>query len=187
MLNLRSDAPKLLTLGLAVLMTTPACSWIFVQPLNTAAASSGYPATCTTNVAAPVFDTIFVGTNVASVAYVASRDNVTNKGASIGLGVAVAGVWLASAVYGYSKTSQCSAYLEEKYQEPLRRRTYPPRPYPYSPPPPPPAGGWNAPPPAYAPPPAQSPPATGTQAPVPAPAAPAASPAPQQLDNDGPR
>lgn len=185
MLSLRSDAPKLLTLGLAVLMTTPACSWLFVQPLNTAAASGGYPATCTTNVAAPVFDTIFVGTNLASVAYVASRDNVTNKGASIGLGLAVAGVWLASAVYGYSKTSECSAYLEGRYQEPLRRRTYPPRPYPYSPPPPPPpsAGGWNAPPPAYTPPPAQSPPATGTQAP----AAPAAPPAPQQLDNDGPR
>ena len=185
-------APKLLTLALAVLMITPGCSWLFVEPLNSAAVSRGYASTCTTNVTAPVVDTILTGTNLASAVYVAGQDNVTNKGASVGLGLFVAGFWFASALYGYSKTSECSAYVEGKYQE-SPRREYPPHPFPYSstgalPPPP----GWNAPPSTYrkapgAAAPAQSSPAAATQATVPAPAAPAASPAPQHEDADSPR
>ena len=197
MINLRSNAPRLLTLGLVALMATPGCSWLFVEPLNPAAASGGY-GTCTTNVVAPVLDTLFVGTNVASVLYVAGQDNNTNKSQSIALGLSVASLWLASAVYGYSHTSECTSYVERNYQEPPRRAR-PPRPY--SPPnamPPaaPPPSGWDAPPavyrqaPAAAPAsPAQSAPAAGTPAPAsqPAPAPPPAPQAPQQQDNDDPR
>jgi hypothetical protein len=37
-------------------------------------------------------------TNVASAVYVAGQDNVTNKNAAVGLGLAVAGLWLSSAI-----------------------------------------------------------------------------------------
>lgn len=112
-------------------MTAPGCSWLSVEPLNAAAASGGHASTCTTNVTAPVIDTILAGTNLASVVYVAGQDNVTNKGASIGLGLTAAGLWLASAVYGYSKTSECSAAVEGNYQGPSGGESLP-HPFPYS-------------------------------------------------------
>jgi hypothetical protein len=150
---------------------------------------------------APVLDTLFVGTNLASVLYVAGQDNATNKGQAIGLGLSVASLWLASAVYGYTKTSECAAWVEENryVPPPPRRRMAPPRPYapPFAPAPAPPPSDWNPPPsaaaqaPATAPTaPAQGVPGAGRPAvqPVPPapPAPPAAPPARQQEDTDTP-
>jgi hypothetical protein len=97
------------------------CSWIFVQPLPAHYERSD-SVNCTTNRAAPILDTIFTLTNVVSAVYVAGQDNVTNKGTAVGLGLAVAGLWLSSAIYGYSKTSECEAAMEDDAPAPRYRR-----------------------------------------------------------------
>jgi hypothetical protein len=166
------------------------CSFLFVQPPHEEYGSRGVIG-CTTNRAAPVIDTIFTLTNFFSALYVASEDNVTNKGASVGAGLAVGALWLSSAIYGYYNTSQCSELLADSEDDaPYRRRMPNPRPAwrapvvprPAPPPPPPPApaaaapvdGGPQAPAEAVPPPVAQPPQAP--QAPV----------APQQSDDDDP-
>jgi len=83
---------------------------------------------CTTNRAAPVIDTIFTLTNVVSAVYVAGQDNVTNKNTAVGLGLAVAGLWLSSAIYGYSKTSECEAAMDDDAPAPRYRRPVAQRP-----------------------------------------------------------
>jgi hypothetical protein len=154
-------------LGLAALSMTSGCSWIFVQPLREDRGRGEY-IDCTTNRAAPVLDTIFTLTNIASVIYVAGQNNVTNKPSAVTLGLSVAALWALSAGYGYSHTSEC-----EDAQERGGGSHYPPphvRPRPQYYPQPPPQ--------VYVPPPAGAPPA---DSPPPAPGA-----APQQQDNDEP-
>ncbi|HVZ87097.1 MAG TPA: hypothetical protein VHG72_09010 [Polyangia bacterium] len=152
---------------LAAGLSTSGCSWIFVEPLP-ADDPSDY-AHCTTSRAAPVIDTIFTSTNLLSALYVAGEDNVKNKGPAISLGLGVAALWLASAIYGYSKTNECEAARVEGANEPLYRhhhRGYVPGPPVYYPPPP-------GPPPA----PSQAPDDDGPGA-VPQTAPPAAGPQP---------
>jgi hypothetical protein len=107
---------KRLALCLAMLLpissTLSGCSWIFVQPIAPRYERSER-LDCTTNRAAPVIDTILTVTNLASAAYVAGQDNVTNKGTSVTLGLLVGAMWLSSAIYGYSKTSECEDALAE--------------------------------------------------------------------------
>src|SRR6185312_5486873 len=183
---------SLLALFLAAIVPSSGCSYLFVTPPHET--YGGHVANCTTNRAAPVIDTIFVGTNVISALYVAGEDNVTNKGSSVALGLGVAALWLSSAIYGYYNTSQCEELRSQEASGP------------YYPPPRPvrrPAWQQQPPPPAYAPPPAAPaqlpPPDWPPQQPPPAPAAapapdatappppPAAAPArPQQQDDDDP-
>jgi hypothetical protein len=73
--------------------------------------------------APPVLDTIFVATNVGSALYVAGQDNVQDQGSRVTMGLAVAGIWLASAIYGYMGTSECEAALG---YDSGGRYTYPP-------------------------------------------------------------
>jgi len=130
---------------LATGLSASGCSWIFVQPLHTDDPGK-YPH-CTTSRVAPAIDTVFTATNLGSVLYVAGEDNVKNKGASIAVGLSVATLWLSSAIYGYSHTSECEAALEDDDQPRYR----------------PPHHGYVPPRPAWTPPPAAGPP-------VPAPA-----------------
>jgi len=175
---------KRMALCLAMLLPISAslsgCSWIFVQPLPPTYARRGR-VDCTTNRAAPVVDTILTLTNVGSAIYVAGQDNVTNKGSSVTLGLLVGAMWLSSAIYGYTKTSECEDALAEDEpapykRPPVRMRAAPPG-----------VGGpagapadrapaWDTPAVVVSPPPAAAP------APAPAPA-PAAQ-TPQQRDED---
>ena len=157
---------------LVAVSSTTGCSWLFVQPLR-----PGGPPNCTTNRAAPVIDTIFTLTNVGSAIYVAGQDNVTNKGTAVSVGLTVAALWFSSAIYGYSKTSEC----EEALEEPRGGHYAPPRPLPprrVAPRPPPP--------PAAPPPPSAAPPATDEVDPSVAPAPAPVPVAPQQDDSDEP-
>lgn len=144
---------------------------------------------CTSSLVAPVIDTIFTITNVVSALYVGTRDNVTNKGTSVTVGIGVATLWALSAGYGYSHTAECEEahdFDERGYHPPPHLRA-PPRYYPQPPPrvvaPPGSPGSW-APPADPAAAPAAPPPAVDAAA---APAAPTpAAPAPQQQDDDDP-
>ncbi|MDB4981036.1 MAG: hypothetical protein JWM82_1788, partial [Myxococcales bacterium] len=133
----RARARHAWALGLAALALSPGCSWLFVTPLEQHPAGRR---TCTTNVAAPVLDTLFATTNVVSALYVASADGVTNKGQAVTLGLSVATLWALSAGYGYSKTSECAAWYGEDRTPPARAVA--PSPYSsprvWAPPPPPP-------------------------------------------------
>jgi hypothetical protein len=104
------------------------CSWLFVQPLPDRYERGDF-SNCTTSVAAPVIDTLFTLTNVGSSIYVAGQDNVTNKGAAVTAGLLVGALWLSSAIYGYSHTSDCRAAKEEADDRPsphARPRAPPP-------------------------------------------------------------
>lgn len=164
---------------LASLTATSGCSWLFVQPPPKGYDGRGRIA-CTTNRAPPVIDTILTITNVGSAVYVAGQDNVTNKGSAVMFGLGVAGLWLASAVYGYTGTSECDEALadERGYSYPPPRRAAPPRrALPVAPPPPPAASS-----------PAESPaPADVGDVPIVLPDNQPPAPArPQQPDNDDP-
>jgi hypothetical protein len=166
--------PVALMLAALSLTSTTGCSWIFVQPLPEDHRYRDEYQPCTSSVVAPVFDTLFTLTNLGSALYVASEDNVTNKGTAVTLGVGVAILWAASAAYGYSHTAECQEaheFDERGYRPPPHLRA-PPRYYQQPPP------RIVAPPP---PPPAQedAPPSPGSAPPAPA-------VAPQQNDDDAP-
>jgi hypothetical protein len=155
------------------LMSTTGCSFLFVQPLEPT--TSRYERLdCTTNRTAPVIDTILTATNLGSAIYVAGQDNVTNKGTAVTAGVTVALLWMSSAIYGYTKTSECEDAVEAQdrpyYAPPRLLRPRPPSMLaPPRPPPPPP------------------PPASSPAAPdAPEPADDAAPPVQQQQDEDDP-
>ncbi len=168
-------------LSVALALGSGGCSWLFVQPLAPTYERGDPAINCTSNVAAPVIDTIFtVLDTVELIAIGGSSSNVQNKdsvllGATLGIII-----WGSSAIYGYRHTSECSdaqADAQATYR-PYRRAR-------------PPAPGWGqpAPPPRLAPP-GPPPPAGAPEeaAPLPAPSVtvPSAPAAPQQRDNDGP-
>jgi len=173
-----------IALGLVVTLSTSGCSWIFVEPLRPNDSRGPY-VTCTTNRAAPVIDTIFTLTNVGSAIYVAGQDNVANKGTAVTLGLSVATLWLLSAVYGYTKTSECEEAIggdrpPSRYPPPAPIR----RPATAQPPPqplPPPTVA-----PAPAPAPTQQPDGSFVTPAAPAGTPPAAPPRQQQQDEDDP-
>jgi hypothetical protein len=109
------------SLFIACLATTPltGCSFIFVQPPHDQDGYRGI-ADCTTVPVAPVIDTIFALANIGAAGYVASEDNVANKGQVVGSGIAVATLWLSSAIYGYYYTSRCSELQREAEDGPYR-------------------------------------------------------------------
>lgn len=168
---------RLLALVVSLLCwSSSGCSWLFVQPLP-ANYERGDDVNCTTNRAAPVIDTLLTLSNVGSAVYVAGQDNVTNKGTAVTAGLLVGALWFSSAIYGYSKTADCAAAMEDdapppRYRRPMTRR--PVAPPNYAPPSSPPPDGWSpsvtVQPPAAPPAPAQ----TGSGSPV------------QQQDGDDP-
>jgi hypothetical protein len=161
-------------------MSPLGCSLLFVRPLQSDYGTRD-TARCTTDRLAPIVDTIFTATNLASVVYVAGENNVTNKGTAITLGVVDATLWLSSAIYGYSKTSECLEAQEETetpFRYPLPRvRVRPPAPLPRN--------AQAAPsesPSAVEPPPGQ--PTAGSTTAAPAEPAPARAVAPTQQEDD---
>jgi hypothetical protein len=185
---------------------------LFVQPLSQSRAP---PYDCTTDQFAPAVDTLFVLTHTASVIYIASRDNLTNKEGVMMASFLAGVVWGVSAIYGYGETRACAEVLarqEEPDQvvvRPRRSRPAPvshPRPIPAAPAPaastPDGAGGviWKPAPaeprvsttPA-APPAPSAPPDAGTAGPPPPapdaapPVVPTAPAIPQQPDEEEPR
>ncbi len=159
------------------------CSFIFIQPPHE---DDGYRrvTTCTTSPVAPIIDTIFTLTNFGSAAYVASENNVTNKGTAVAAGLAVGALWLSSAIYGYYNTNRCSELQTGDDERPYRGPVHTT------------GSGWGGPvAPRRAPPPPAPPPAPAEVAPAPpaaaaAPAEVAPSPqtpvVPQQPDDDDP-
>lgn len=143
------------------------CSYIFVTPPRSDYYGGPVAGDCTSNVAAPVIDTLLTTTNLFSTLYVAGENNVTNKGQAVGVGLLATGFWLSSAIYGYYNTSKCSDLRNGEDQGPYRRPvrvrrtvlTAPPQPTPMQPPP------------------QQQPPGTTPQAPLP--------PAPPPYPSDG--
>jgi hypothetical protein len=119
---------KRLAFCLAILLplssSLSGCSWIFVQPLPPRY-ERGDRTDCTTNRAAPVIDTILTLTNVGSAVYEAGQDNVANKGAAVTAGLLVGALWFSSAIYGYSKTSECEdAMADDEPRGYSRPRTH---------------------------------------------------------------
>ncbi len=92
------------------------CSFLFVQAPHEERGYRGVMG-CTTTPVAPIIDTIFTLTNIASTAYVASEDNVTNKGTAVSVGLAVAALWLSSAMYGYYNTNRCTELQRDDYDD----------------------------------------------------------------------
>lgn len=176
----------LVVVGLAATLPLTGCSFLFVQPPHESDDFRS-AAGCTTSPVAPVIDTIFTLTNVGSALYVASEDNVTNKGTAVGAGLLVGALWLSSAIYGYYNTSQCAELQRNLDDGPYRGPVHTVRPSwgvrrvapaTIEPPPPPP-------PPAATTPAAEAAP-DGAVPPPPAPS-PAARPVvPQQMDDDDP-
>jgi hypothetical protein len=93
--------------SLSVTLSLSGCSFLFVQPPHEGHGYRGVVG-CTTTPVAPIVDTIFTLTNVASTAYVASADNLTNRGTAVAVGLAVTALWFSSAMYGYHYTYRCT-------------------------------------------------------------------------------
>jgi hypothetical protein len=154
------------------------CSYLFVQPLAPNY-QSGDPVTCTSNVAAPVVDTIFTVLDTVELVGAGSNSNVQNRSAVLTGATLGIILWGTSAIYGYRHTSECSEAQNDTQgsYRPYRRRA------------PPPAWAPPAPPRQPSPPPPAPPgPAPDEAAPAPAPSVtvPSAPAAPQQRDEDGP-
>ena len=95
------------------------CSLFFVKGVKSEDRRYFNPS-CTTNAWAPTVDAVLTGTNTASAIYVAGQDHVVNKEAAVTVGLAVAAVWLSSAIYGFSNVNECR---DLKLGPSSRRRT----------------------------------------------------------------
>jgi hypothetical protein len=116
-----SGRAKLIVTGLLALSMCGGCSYIFVQPPKDDDLHARGVLTCTTTPIAPVVDSVFTLTNLLSVFYVANENNVTDKGTPMAAGLAVAAIWLSSAIYGYYNTSQCADLAREDDPGPYHR------------------------------------------------------------------
>src|SRR3569623_2898929 len=93
--GLRSPRGALLLASVVLggLPTASGCAYLFV----TAPQGEGRNAVagdCTSNVAAPVIDTLLTTTNAFSTLYVAGQSNVKNQGQAIGDGLLATGFWM---------------------------------------------------------------------------------------------
>ena len=120
--GLRAAGHPLLLVGalLGGLPFATGCSYIFVTPPRSEYGGA-VAADCTTNVAAPVIDTLLTTTNLLSTVIVGGEDNVKNKGEAVGVGLLATGFWLSSAIYGFYNTSSCTALRTEEGQGPYHR------------------------------------------------------------------
>jgi len=97
--------------------TSSGCSLLFVKPpLAGAEDSAPDPEMeCTSSKVAPIFDTVFTGTNLLSAAVAATADDKAgttssqpvSREASVALGLGFGALFLGSAIYGFATTSRC--------------------------------------------------------------------------------
>ena len=107
-------------LALVALSSTAGCSWIFTQPLRDDRSPYDYPV-CSTSPAPPVIDTAIFMLNAGTTIYTAAQDNVSLKAVRVSVGATTAALYLLSAIYGYSKISECMAAIgshESGYHRP---------------------------------------------------------------------
>jgi hypothetical protein len=98
--------------GLAlVALSTLGCSWIFTEPLRDDRSPYDYPI-CSTQPAPPVIDTALFLLNAGTSIYTAVQDDVSRKALRVSVGATAATLWLLSAIYGYSKISECMAAVD---------------------------------------------------------------------------
>jgi len=112
--------------ALAIFLHCSGCSLLFVNappkppPVEPSARAE---VSCTSSKAAPVLDTVFATLEVGRTALAAAAPDSTyqnapiSRGADIALGIGFASLFLASAVYGFTQTSECRAL---KGPEPVR-------------------------------------------------------------------
>jgi len=108
--SLKFPRAWLLALMLGALSSTAGCSWLFVQPLREDRSPYDYPV-CSTNPVPPVIDTALFMLNTGTTIYTAAQDNVSSKALRISAGTTAAALYLLSAIYGYSKISECMAAI----------------------------------------------------------------------------
>jgi hypothetical protein len=89
---------------------TVGCSWTFTRPLRDDRSPYDYPV-CSTNPAPPVIDSALFMLNAGTTIYTAAQDDVSQKALRVSVGATAAALYLLSAVYGYSKISECMAAL----------------------------------------------------------------------------
>lgn len=101
---------------LALALAQLGCSFIFVTPPSSSGSSRGAKGdSCTTSKAAPIIDTVIGGYQIfrTGSAFVASdevyKDAPISRHVDITAGLALTTLFVTSAIYGYSKTSQCKA------------------------------------------------------------------------------
>jgi hypothetical protein len=109
-------------LACSCILAASGCSWIFVKPSAPKHMQLRY-FDCTSSKAAPILDTIGAGLGGASTVYVLSTDSAgvhapPSHAAYIALGLGITALYTASAVYGYSHTSEC-AHAQDELQERL--------------------------------------------------------------------
>jgi hypothetical protein len=90
----------------ALMLPLAGCSFAFVQPAHQD--EPGGIAGCTSEPTMPVVDAILTLTNAGSAVFVGLQSDVRNQGAAVGVGVAFASIFLASAIYGAVTTSRCA-------------------------------------------------------------------------------
>src|SRR5450631_553119 len=115
-----SDGRTIRVLALVALSSTAGCSWTFTQPLRDNRPPFDYPV-CSTNPVPPVIDSAVFVLNAGTTIYTVAQDNVSQKALRVSVGAAAATLWLLSAVYGYRKTSECTAAIsshENGYHRP---------------------------------------------------------------------
>jgi hypothetical protein len=110
---------RTLLLALVALSATAGCSWIFRQPLRDDRSPYDYPV-CSTNPAPPVIDTAIFILNAGTTIYTAAQDNVSAKALRVAVGTTAAALYLLSAIYGYSKLSECMAAIRSHETGPRR-------------------------------------------------------------------
>ena len=102
-------SPSAWALALVALSSTVGCSWSFTQPLRDDRSPYDYPV-CSTNPAPPVLDTAIFMLNAGTTIYTAAQD-VSLKAVRVSIGTTAAALYLLSAIYGYSKISECMAAI----------------------------------------------------------------------------
>jgi hypothetical protein len=108
---------------MSCLLVVPGCSYAFVEHVPAHHAQMGY-VDCTSGKAAPVLDTLGAGFEVVrSGVAIAAHDSAyesypISRTADIAIGVGLAAVLTASAIYGYSNTSECARAKAELSTQP---------------------------------------------------------------------
>jgi hypothetical protein len=90
---------------LALLSATAGCSWTLTKPLAEGPSRLDEP-DCSTSQVPPVIDGLLALSYGATTTYVATQD-LSYKYLRISAGLVGAGLWAASAVYGFTRTSAC--------------------------------------------------------------------------------
>jgi hypothetical protein len=88
------------------------CSWTFTKPLPDHPSPLDEP-DCSNSLVPPVIDLLLSLSNVVTGTYLATQDNEPYKYLRVTAGLTAAGVWLSSAIYGFSHTHACQAARDD--------------------------------------------------------------------------